>query len=216
MRCETLSNLAGGRLVSPSAERNKEPVAQILAQVLPRQGVVLEVSSGTGQHVVYFARAMPYLTWQPSERDAVSLLSIARWVEGEGVPNVREAVHLDVTERPWPISCAAAVVCMNMIHIAPWSAGEALLHGAAEVLDPGGTLVLYGPFRRRGQHTSESNEAFDRHLRTRNAEWGVRNLDDVAMFAQACGFGAPEVYEMPANNLSVVFRLRDGDRINKD
>nr|WP_244534574.1 DUF938 domain-containing protein [Hyphomicrobium sp. CS1GBMeth3] len=197
--------MAGGRLVSLSAARNKEPVAQILAQVLPREGTVLEVSSGTGQHVVHFARAMPNLTWQPSERDADALLSIAHWVASEGLTNVREAIHLDVTELPWPIGSAAAVVCLNMIHIAPWSAGEALIRGAAEILEPGGTLVLYGPFRRQGLHTSDSNAAFDRRLRAQNPEWGVRNLEDVARCAQTHGFGTPDIHEMPANNLSVVF-----------
>ena len=208
MRCENLDNLAGGRLVSPSAERNKAPIAEVLKQSLPGQGLVLEVSSGTGQHVVHFARAMPYLTWQPSERDEDCLQSIAHWLAAEPLGNVRAPLRLDVSDQPWPVGSAEAVVCINMIHIAPWSAAEALFHGAKTVLGPGGTLFLYGPFRREGGHTSPSNKAFDRQLRSQNPEWGVRDLDDVARHAEAQGFGAAEIHEMPANNISVVFRKR--------
>lgn len=206
MRCEALGNLPGGRLVSPSAERNKGPVAEVLEQVLSNEGLVLEVSSGTGQHVVHFARRMPHLTWQPSERDDESLHSIAHWMADEALPNIRPAIRLDVTEQPWPISAAAAVICLNMIHIAPWSAGEALIRGASGIVGPGGTLFLYGPFRREGRHTAPSNEAFDRQLRSVDPEWGVRDLEDVARVAAAHGFSAPHVFNMPANNLSVAFR----------
>jgi hypothetical protein len=205
MRCETLNSLAGGRLVSPSAERNKGAIASVLKKVLPHQGVVLEISSGTGQHVVHFAREMPYLTWQPSERDEESLQSIAHWVAAEGLTNIRAPLRLDVIEQPWPVSSAAAVICLNMIHIAPWSAGQALIRGARATLGSGGTLFLYGPFRRNGQHTSTSNEAFDRQLQSQDPQWGVRNLEDVVRFAKANDFGAPEIQEMPANNLSVIF-----------
>jgi SAM-dependent methyltransferase len=206
MRCETPTNLAGGRLLSPSAERNKGVIASVLKRVLPDRGVVLEIGSGTGQHVVHFAKEMPYLIWQPSERDEESLLSIAHWAAAEGQTKVRAALRLDVTDQPWPVSSVVAVICLNMIHIAPWSAGQALIRGARETLGPGGTLFLYGPFRRNGQHTSSSNEAFDRQLQSRNPEWGVRNLEEVARLAAAYDFGAPEIYEMPTNNLSVVFR----------
>ena len=206
MRCETLTSLPGGRLVSPSAERNKGAIAGVLKKVLPHRGVVLEISSGTGQHVAHFGREMPYLTWQPSERDEESLQSIAHWVAAEGQTNIRAPLRLDVTEQPWPVSSAAAVICLNMIHIAPWSAGQALIRGASAALSSGGTLFLYGPFRRNGQHTSTSNEAFDRQLQSQDPEWGVRNLEDVARFAKAHDFGAPEIHEMPANNLSVAFR----------
>lgn len=205
-RRETPDRLAGDRLVSPSAERNKGAVAEILKQVLPNEGLVLEVGSGTGQHVVHFAREMPYLTWQPSERDENTLQSIAHWTEYEALANVRSALRLDVTDQPWPITSAAAVVSLNMIHIAPWHAAKALVRGASNILLPGGMLCLYGPFRRGGEHTSASNEAFDRQLRSQNAEWGVRSLEDVASFAAAHGFRAPDIHAMPANNLTVVFR----------
>jgi hypothetical protein len=208
MRCENVDSLAGDRLVSPSAERNKGPVADVLCRVLPDHGLVLEVSSGTGQHVVHFARAMPHLMWQPTERDADNLRSIASWRAAEALPNVLEPIRLDVVDQPWPISSAAAVICLNMIHIAPWAAAEALVRGAGATLEAGGVLFLYGPYRRGGQHTAPSNEAFDRQLRAQNLDWGVRDLEDVARFAEEHGFGAPEVFEMPANNLSVVFRRR--------
>jgi SAM-dependent methyltransferase len=208
MRCEKLDTADGHRLVSPSAERNKAAVAKVLGHVLPGSGLVLEVSSGTGQHVVHFAREMPHLTWQPSEREEELLRSIERWQAAEALPNVRAPLRLDVMDRPWPISSAVAVVCLNMIHIAPWPAAEALILGAAEILGPGGILFLYGPFSRGGQHTAPSNEAFDFQLRSQNPNWGVRNLEDVASRAEAHGFNAPALYEMPANNLSVVFRRR--------
>lgn len=206
MRREEPNDKSGERHVSPSAERNKGAIGDVLKRVMPDEGLVVEISSGTGQHIVHFAREMPHLTWQPSERDEVSLRSIARWVEGEGLTNVLPAVRLDVTETPWLLASAAAVVCLNMIHIAPWTAGEALIRGASDILVVGGPLFLYGPFRRGGRHTAPSNEAFDQSLRARNPAWGIRNLEEVATFAAAHGFGSPEVLEMPANNLSVVFR----------
>jgi hypothetical protein len=209
MRCETLSRLEAGRLVSPSAERNKGPVAEVLKRALPDRGLVLEVGSGTGQHVVHFAREAPHLTWQPSERDAECLQSIALWLAAEGPANVLAPLRLDVSEQPWPIASAAAVVSLNMIHIAPWAAGMALIRGAAAILGPGAMLFLYGPFRRGDKQTSPSNEAFDRQLRAQNPAWGVRDLEEVALYAAAHGFGPPETHDMPANNLSVVLRKRE-------
>ena len=208
MRSEKLDNLAQGRLVSPSAERNKAPVADVLKRVLPDHGLVLEVSSGTGQHVVHFAREMPNLDWQPTERDEETLASIAGWVAAEGLSNVRQPLRLDVCDQPWPVGSAAAVVCLNMIHIAPWAAAEALIRGAEAILVLGGVLFLYGPYRRDGKHTAPSNEAFDRQLRAQNPDWGVRDLEEVSRYAESHGFDAPAVYEMPANNFSVVFRKR--------
>jgi SAM-dependent methyltransferase len=208
MRCETLSRREEARLVSPSAERNKGPVAEVLKRALPDRGVVLEIGSGTGQHVLHFAKETPHLTWQPSERDPECLQSIAAWIAAEGPANVLPPLRLDVGEQPWPVASAAAVVSLNMIHIAPWDAGMALIRGAAAILRPGAVLFLYGPFRRGAMHTSPSNEAFDRQLREQNPAWGVRDLEEVARYAAAYGFGAPETHDMPANNLSVVLRKR--------
>jgi hypothetical protein len=206
MRNETHRFSADSRLVSPSAERNKAPIADILKRVLPSQGTVLEISSGTGQHIVHFAREMPDLLWQPSERDEPSLQSIGRWMVAENLPNILTPLRIDVTEMPWQAGNATAIVCLNMIHIAPWSATEGLIQGAESLLGQGGILFLYGPYRRQARPTAPSNETFDEQLRSRNPEWGLRSVEDVASYAMLHGFGPPEIHEMPANNLSLVFR----------
>lgn len=208
MRCEELDTLENGRLVSPSAERNKMAIAEVLGKILPERGLVLEIASGTGQHVVHFARAMPTLTWQPSERDAAGMRSVAAWLAVEDLENVLPPVHLDVDVAPWPIRSAAAIVCINMLHIAPWAATRALFRGGGALLSDGGLLYLYGPYRRQGQHTSPGNAAFDAQLRRQNETWGVRDLDDVARVADDAGFDRLQIFDMPANNLSVVFRRR--------
>jgi hypothetical protein len=208
MRCENLDKAEDGRLVSPSAERNKEPIAEALDGLLPDAGQVLEVSSGTGQHIVHFARRMPRLVWQPTERDAQCLRSIAAWREAETLPNLRAPLFLDVYDDVWPVTATDAAICLNMIHIAPWSATETLLHGTGKTLRPGGLLFLYGPFRRQGAHTVESNAEFDRQLRARDPRWGVRNLEDVATLAASEGFELAGVHQLPKNNLGVAFRKR--------
>jgi hypothetical protein len=208
MRCENLDRAEDGRLVSPSAERNKEPIAEVLDGLLPNAGEVLEVSSGTGQHIVHFARRMPRLVWQPTERDAECLRSIAAWREAETLPNVRAPLLLDVHDDVWPVTHTDAAICLNMIHITPWSATETLLRGAGKTLRSGGLLFLYGPFRSQGAHTVESNAEFDRQLRARDPQWGVRNLEDVATLAASERFELGGIHQLPANNLGVVFRKR--------
>ena len=208
VRCEAADTLSDGRLVSPSAERNKGPIADVLNEVLPAEGEVLEVSSGTGQHVAHFAETMPHLTWQPTEREPELLASIAGWLAQTAPQNVRPPRLLDVTDEVWPARNVAAVICNNMIHIAPPAATEGLIRGAAGVVAPGGILFLYGPFRREGRHTAPSNEAFDAQLKARDLDWGVRNLEDVAALADRAGFALEATREMPANNLAVVFRKR--------
>jgi hypothetical protein len=205
MRCERLGVQAAVRLISPSAERNKAPIAEVLDRMLPVEGEVVEVSSGTGQHIVYFAKRMPRLTWQPTECDPECLRSIEAWRGHEELPNVREPLFLQVCEEIWPMASADAVVCLNMIHIAPWSATVGLLRGAAKVLRPGSALFLYGPFRRNGAHTAPSNAEFDRLLQARNPRWGVRNLEDVESVAAKEAFELCEIHQFPANNLGVVF-----------
>jgi hypothetical protein len=204
MRFEPADVLPDGRIVSPSAERNKRPIAELLMRVLPEQGDVLEVSSGTGQHVLHFAQAMPHICFQPTEPDADNLKSIASWLASASLPNVNAPIRLDVHDEIWPVGKVAAVVCLNMIHIAPQSTTEALLRGAARVMDSGGILFLYGPYRRQGRHTSAGNEAFDELLRARNPEWGVRNLEDVALLAASEGLELQKVHDMPANNLAII------------
>jgi len=193
-------------LTAPAAERNKDPILAVLKRVLPSSGTVLEIASGPGQHVVHFARALPALTWQPSDPDPEMRASIRAWIAGSGLPGVRAPLDLDVHAQPWPVESADAVACSNMIHIAPWSATTALMGGVARILAPGGVLVLYGPFRQAGRHTARGNEAFDRSLRASNPEWGVRDLEAVVTIASSAGLALEDVVAMPANNLSVLFR----------
>jgi SAM-dependent methyltransferase len=209
VRCEELGVLSSDRLFSPSAARNRGPISEVLSQVLPEGGLVLEVGSGTGQHVVQFARAMPKLIWQPSERDADCLRSIRAWHSVEALPNVRPPLHLDVNALPWPVDSAAALVCINMIHIAPWSAAEALFSGCQSLLSGGGLMCLYGPFKRDGRHTSPSNKDFDALLRRQDPGWGVRDLDEVSGLAGEKGLDLLLTHEMPSNNLTIVFHRRE-------
>jgi SAM-dependent methyltransferase len=193
-----------GREFAPATERNREPILAVLRRVLPAQGTVLEIAAGTGQHAAWFAAALPAVTWQPTDGDARMLGSIAAWCDG--LPNVAPPRQLDVTAAAWPIERADAIVCANMIHIAPWTAGEGLLRGAGRVLAPGGILYLYGPYRIGGGHTAPSNATFDASLRARDPRWGVRDLEAVVAEAARHGLTFTERVEMPANNQSVVFR----------
>jgi hypothetical protein len=165
---------------------------------------VLEIASGTGQHAEHFARSFPSLKWQPSEPDAESVAIVAERVRRTALPNLLAPLRLDVRHEWPPLTGVAAIVCINMVHIAPWSACTALLEHAERLLDPAGPLVLYGPFKRGGKHTAPSNAAFDASLRARNAEWGVRDLDDVVTLAQAHSLELVECVAMPANNLTAV------------
>ncbi len=194
------------RRSAPAATRNRDPILAILRHHLPERGLILEVASGTGEHVVHFAAAMPNLTFQPSDPVHEARSSTDAWVRAMGLTNVREAIEIDATAAVWPIDAAAAIICINMIHIAPWSATEGLLRGASRLLSAGGPLVLYGPFREGGRHTAASNQAFDSDLRLRNPEWGVRDLEAVERLASSVGFSAPEIERMPANNLVLVLR----------
>jgi SAM-dependent methyltransferase len=184
---------------SAAAERNKQPILEILQAVLPPVGTVLEVASGTGQHVVHFASGLPDLRWQPTEADPSRCRIVAARRARSALPNVL-----------WPVpSPVEAVVCINMIHIAPVSATRALLAGARRVLRAdGGLLCLYGPFTEGGAHGAASNAAFDESLRQQNREWGVRDLGEVLGWAMEHGFERLSVTRMPANNLAVVCRLK--------
>jgi hypothetical protein len=194
------------RLYAPAVARNRQPILDVLKQHLPARGLVLEVASGTGEHVVHFARGCPDLVFQPSDPDAAHRASIDAWTAALGLVNVRPAIALDVTAEVWPVAAADALLCSNMIHIAPWTAAIGLMRGAGRVLPPGGLLFLYGPYKRGGQHTARSNAAFDAGLRVQNPTWGVRDLEAVASLAADNGFAQPTIVQMPANNLSLVFR----------
>lgn len=188
---------------APAVARNRGPILEVLARVLPPRGSVLELASGSGEHAAYFASALPGLVWQPSEREVAAFDSIAAWAES--VPNVREAILLDVTQDPWPIETVDAVFSANLIHIAPWEACLGLLRGTARHLAPNGVLVLYGPYAIGGRHTAASNAAFDEDLRRRDPSWGVRDLDAVLDAARAHGLALRERVPMPANNQTLVF-----------
>jgi len=190
----------------PAAERNKAPIAEALAGVLPAAGTVLEVASGVGQHAEHLARAYPNLVWQPSECEDELREAIDARVRAAHLPNLSSAVHFDVLSSTPPLQEAAAMLCVNMIHVAPWPATEALFRQAASMLSVGAPLVLYGPFMRGGTHTAPSNAEFDARLRARNAEWGLRDLDHVAEAASAHGFRPADLLPMPANNFTAVFR----------
>ncbi len=202
-----------GRPHNPAAERNKEPIRQVLERVLPKQGRVLEIASGPGTHVAHFAQTMPGLSWQPSEREAEARRAIEARRQDEALDNVHPPLELDVLHSPWPIDRADAIVCINLTHIAPWAATPALFAGAARILPAGGVVVLYGPFRRGGQHTTASNAEFDRSLRTRDPEWGLRDVETVAEAATVEGLVLEATVEMPANNLSLIFRHRGTDEV---
>ena len=194
------------RRSAPHVARNAEPIAEVLREILPGRGLVLEVASGTGEHVVHFARTFPFLAWQPSDPDPAALASIEAWrVEAE-LANLLPPITLDARAPDWPVAAADAILCINMVHISPWAATAGLLRGAGRLLAAGAPLYLYGAYRQAGVATAPSNDAFDLNLRARDPEWGVRDLEDVAMEAGKNGLGLDRVVPMPANNLSVVFR----------
>jgi SAM-dependent methyltransferase len=194
------------RRSAPHVARNAGPIADVLCGLLPDQGLVLEIASGTGEHVLHFARAFPGLTFQPTDPDPAAIASIEAWRLEAGVPNLLSPLRLDAREGEWPVDQADAILCINMVHISPWGATEGLMAGAGRLLAPGAPLYLYGAYRRQGVETAPSNEAFDQSLRSRDPEWGVRHLDDVVAEAAKHGLTLESVVEMPANNLSVVFR----------
>ena len=198
---------AGGRWSSAPAERNKQPILDVLKRVLPAKGLVLEIASGTGQHVVHFAAALPELNWQPSDPDPELIRSIEARRAEAALPNLLPPIELDVQSAPWPLVRADAVLCSNMVHVAPWAATAALMRGAAAALPPEGVLVLYGPYRRGGRHTSPGNEEFDRALRAENSEWGLRDVEAVIAEAGREGLALREIVEMPANNLTLVLAM---------
>jgi SAM-dependent methyltransferase len=195
------------RRYAPATVRNREPILAVLQRHLPSQGLVLEIASGTGEHITFFARSLgPGLVFQPTDPDPAARASTDAWTAALGVTNVRPAIELDATSEDWPVTAADAVLAINMVHISPWAATEGLVRGAARVLPTGGVLYLYGPYRREGGHTAPSNEAFDSDLRSRNPDWGVRDVEAVTELARASGFDTPIIEQMPANNLSLVFR----------
>lgn len=198
------------RQFAPATERNREPILEVLLQVLPPTGTVLEISSGTGEHAVFFAPRLAPRRWLPSDPDPVARASIAAWREHQPAGNLEAAIALDARDSIWTIApqqkLITAIVNINMIHIAPMSACIGLMRGAKGLLPAGGVLYLYGPFKQGGRRMETSNVTFDESLRTRNSEWGIRNLEEVIAIAQVHDLLLVKTYAMPANNLSVVLR----------
>jgi SAM-dependent methyltransferase len=201
-----MSETSDRRLYFPHVARNREPLLEILQRVLPRQGLVLEIASGGGEHAAYFASNLPGLRWQPTDANSEMFESIAAHRAAIGVANLLLPLHLDVTSARWPVERADAMVSCNMIHIAPWAATEGLIAGAGRTLPRGGPLYLYGPYKIDGRHTAPSNQDFDARLRAQNPIWGVRDLTNVSDLAKRYGLARSETVPMPANNLSVIFR----------
>ncbi|MEH2364503.1 DUF938 domain-containing protein [Nostoc sp.] len=203
------------RQYAPATQRNSEPIIEVLLQVLPKSGTILEIASGTGEHAVFFAPKLSPRSWLPTDVNPQLRASITAWAEHFGYSNLYPPLELDVRQAVWAVENRVfdwlnrepivAIVNINMIHISPWSACLGLMAGAGRILPAGGILYLYGPFKQGGEHTAASNAAFDESLRAQNPEWGVRNLDDVVAVASAQNLTFKQTYQMPANNLSVVF-----------
>jgi len=201
------------RQYAPATQRNRQPILEVLSQVLPPSGTVLEVASGTGEHAVYFAPRLSPRRWLPTEQNPLLLASINAWAEQEPSDYLDPPLELDASMSIWTVErdtlpdlSIVAIVNINMIHISPWLTCLGLMAGAGRILPPGGILYLYGPFKQNGEHTAPSNATFDQSLQARNPDWGVRDLTDVIAAANSQYLSLKEIYSMPANNLSVVFQ----------
>jgi SAM-dependent methyltransferase len=200
-----MSQVSDPRLYLPHVTRNREPILSVLSRVLPPQGLVLEVASGSGEHAAYFARTLPSLLWQATDFDPRAFASIAAHRAAAKAPNLLAPLPLDATSSEWPVQRADAIVCINMVHIAPWAAAKGLMAGARCLLPVGGVVYLYGPYRIEGRHTAQTNHAFDTWLRSQNSQWGVRDVSEMVDLAAENGFNLVETVPMPANNLSIIF-----------
>lgn len=199
---------ATGKRYAPATQRNRNAIADILRDALPPSGLMLEVASGSGEHAVHFAATFPALDWQPTDPDPAALASIAAWRAEANLPNLRPPLQLDAAT-DWPIAQADAILCINMVHISPWEATLGLLRGAGAALPSGGLLYLYGPYTRKGVDTAPSNLAFDASLKARDPRWGLRAMEDMIAAAEAEALIFDRLVEMPANNLSLLFRRQD-------
>ncbi len=191
---------------APAAERNRDPILDVLRRELPDSGIVLEIASGTGQHAVHFAAALPAIVWQPSDVDPTALASIEAYRSEAGLDNLRAPIEFDTRNPTWPLERADAIVSSNMVHISPWESAQGLFSGAARLLPAGAPLILYGPFRFNGIFTAPSNEAFDESLKQRDPRWGVRDVADLDELGAEVGLTRRTLVDMPANNHVLVFR----------
>lgn len=201
-----MSDFHDARFSSPAVFRNRLSILKVLQQMLPSAGLVLEVASGSGEHIVFLAERLPALGWQPSDPSPAARASIAAWTAADRVIKVRSPLDLDASRTPWPVAAADAILAINMVHISPWSATLGLLREAARLLPSGGLLYLYGPFIEAGKMLAPSNAAFDADLRARNVTWGLRDLAAVEAAAVESGLKVQTLLPMPANNLSVIVR----------
>ena len=200
--------VSGARRSAPAALRNREPIAEVLADWLPSNGLVLEIASGTGEHAIHFAERFPALEWQPSDVHSDALASIDAWRTAAALPNVRPPLAIDATSPDWPIDRAGAVLSINMVHISPWAAALGLIDGAARLLAKGAPLILYGPWLAGDMPAVPSNLAFDADLKRRDPQWGLRRVEDFAAAAQERGLGLVESRAMPANNMMLLLHRR--------
>lgn len=191
---------------APATARNSAPIANVLHRELPKKGMVLEIASGTGEHAIYFAREFPDLVWQPSDREEAELASVSAWIKESHAANIREPLRLDAAASHWPVENADAILCINMVHISPWEATEGLMRGAGLLLAEHAPLVLYGPYREAHVETAPSNEQFELWLKDRDPRFGLRHVDDMDRLASDHGLQRTARYEMPANNLTLVYR----------
>jgi len=191
---------------APATARNSEAIAEVLARELPAQGRVLEIASGSGEHAVFFARRFPALEWQPSDLDLEALASVHAYVAEASLPNVRPAIQVDAGTQGWGDCCADAILCVNMVHISPWEATVGLFKGSAQILAQSASLILYGPYLEDGVTTAQSNIDFNRSLKSRDPRWGLRALQDMDTLAARSGFERTARHQMPANNLTLVYR----------
>ena len=191
---------------APATLRNRDVIAEVLGRILPDHGTVLEIASGTGEHLVHFAEVFPNIDWQPSDFDEAGLISIAAWSVDAGLPNILSPMRIDAMAADWPIGRADAILCINMIHISPWQAAIGLMAGAGRILAAGAPLYLYGPFRQHGVILAEGNASFHASLKERDPDWGLRCVEDVAARADQAGLRLETIEPMPSNNLSLVFR----------
>ncbi|MEL6874832.1 MAG: DUF938 domain-containing protein [Pseudomonadota bacterium] len=191
---------------APATLRNRDAIVEVLRSILPDRGTILEVASGTGEHAVYFGRTFPHLTFQPSDPDLDNHQSIRAWTEREGLPNILPPMALDALEPEWDAAEPAAILCINMVHIAPWEASIGLLEKASRLLKSGAPFYLYGPYFQAGVPPAEGNLAFERSLKSRNLQWGIRDVADMDALAEKTGFRREKLIDMPANNISLVYR----------
>ncbi len=194
------------RLFYPATERNRNPILEVLKDILPPQGQVLEIASGSGEHVIHFATSFPDITWQPSDLETECRDSIQAWIDHSGLKNIHTPLQLDTTAQDWPDISLDAILCINMVHISPWEATLGLMEKAGKLLKPDGILYLYGPYQKNGTHTAPSNESFELWLKERDQRFGVRHMEEVEKTAKANGLRLETTLEMPANNFSLVFR----------